>query len=181
MKQKIRNIVFAVALAALGLTQQTPVSAATVFDFPFNEGSGIRTTGTINNATAVGYFGVVTEPSIDYVTLTDSSPSGRPGDRSIATHGMGFLDALDTNAVLDISGGPITMEAWVNVDMDSPQKNNEGIVSYGNSYKLGRKNGKKFSHFLEKWISQIQWRVFFPQAGRTLRQHGIQVWVSLSM
>jgi len=109
----------------------------TLFSFPFNEG-GTNTTFTDTAQGLQGTFGaVVLDPVNDTVALTNDSPSGLPGDGSFYNSGKGFLMADDTaNKVLNIPSGPITMEAWVKKNGNFANTT-EGVVSYGNSYKMG--------------------------------------------
>ena len=76
------------------------------------------------------------------MALEADSPSAQAGDGSFSNLGNGFLMATDTTRVLDITNGPITVEAWVKIN-GSFSKANEGIVAYGNSYKMGLKSGRQ--------------------------------------
>ncbi len=112
--------------------------ATQLINFPFNEGQGVTTTDTASGLT--GFLGVFYDPAVDYVDLTASSPSGVVGDGSITTHGKGFLGADDSaNAILAITNGPITLEAWVYIPPIGT--NTPGIVAYGSSYKMGLRGG----------------------------------------
>ncbi len=125
---------------AFGLAWAASSSAAPLLNFPFNEGTGSTTTDTVNGV--VGVLGVAQDPAVDTVTLVDESPSGQAGDRSILTAGGGFLLADDSAApVLNITNGPITMETWIFIDPNTPAKAAEGILAYGNSYKMGLRSG----------------------------------------
>lgn len=107
---------------------------------PFNEGSGTTTHDLAGGF--VGILGAPLDPAVDTVTLLDTAPSGQPGDRCITNSGGGFLIADDSaQRVLDITNGPITMEAWIYIDPYTPAKSAEGIVGYGGSYKMGMKGG----------------------------------------
>ena len=74
---------------ALGVACATAVQAAPLLNFQFNEGEGVTTVDSVNGL--VGLF--AQDPATDTVQLVDQSPSGQPGDRSIATAGAGFLIA----------------------------------------------------------------------------------------
>lgn len=119
----------------------TGACGATLLDFQFNEGSGFEVLDTAQNQ--VGYFGTSRfDPAVDTVSLVDDSPSGQSGDRAFANNGKGFLIG-DTGAdqVLNITNGPITMESWLKINGSVLPGVNEGIASYGGSYKFGFKNG----------------------------------------
>jgi hypothetical protein len=120
-------------ILAFGLT---PAQGQPVFSFPFNEGTGITFTDTVQNLQ--GTFGaVILNPETDTVALTNDSPSGLPGDGSFVNSGRGFLVADDSaEKVLAITNGPITMEAWIKKD-GNVANTTEGVVSYGSSYKMG--------------------------------------------
>lgn len=125
---------------ALSLAWAASSNADLLLNFPFNEGTGTTTTDTVNNL--VGVLGVAQDPAIDTVTLVDQSPSGQAGDRSILTAGGGFLIADDSaNPGLNITNGPITTESWIFIDPNTPAKAAEGILAYGNSYKMGLRSG----------------------------------------
>ncbi len=125
--------------AAILLLQAAPARANLLINFPFNEGTGITTTDTA--AGAVGWFGCQ-NPVTDKVLLMNDSPTGAPGDRCITNLGRGFLLADDSNGpILDITNSAITLETWVHLDAFSVAKNNEGLIGYGQSYKLGMKGG----------------------------------------
>lgn len=127
----------AVALVCGGLSAR----GEELFHFKFDEGSG----GAIANtaATLNGYLGTIQlDPATDLVMLETDSPSGQPGDGSFSNLGNGFLIANDPTRVLDITNGPITLEAWVKIN-GAYSKSTEGIVAYGNSYKMGLKSGRQ--------------------------------------
>lgn len=62
------------------------------------------------------------------------SPSGAAGDYSVQFKGVSSLSVDDPDGYLDITAGPITVEAWIKPD-ELRQYN--GLISYGASYKLG--------------------------------------------
>ena len=125
---------------ALSLAWVVTSNTAPLLNFPFNEGTGTTTRDTVNGL--VGVLGVAQDPAVDTVQLADQSPSGQAGDRSILTAGGGFLLADDSaGKVLDITNGPITMETWIFIDPNTPAKAAEGILAYGNSYKMGLRSG----------------------------------------
>lgn len=112
-----------------------------LINFPFNEGAGPTVTDTAS--ALVGALGTQQDPLMDTVVLSDASPSGLPGDRSITTSGNGFLAADDSaSKVLGITNGPITIECWININ-GAFFKPNEGIVAYGSSYKMGMRGGEQ--------------------------------------
>lgn len=128
-------------VTAAALLGSANARAEELFLFNFNEGSG----GNIANTTASlnGILGTVAvDPVNDLVTLEPEAPSGLPGDGAFSNLGNGFLMANDATRVLDITNGPITIETWVKIN-GSFAKANEGIVAYGNSYKLGLKGGRQ--------------------------------------
>lgn len=143
MKQMNRLInATKVSILAVWLGCAAPSEAALLINFPFNEGSGSNTTDTASGL--VGTLGVQQNPAVDYVQLMDASPSGLPGDRCITNSGGGFLLANDSvNPILNIINGPITMESWIFIDPSTPAKAAEGILAYGNSYKMGMKGGRQ--------------------------------------
>lgn len=114
----------------LGSTQ-----AATLVNFPFDEGTGLLVNDTAQNLVgSFGLNGVV--PGVDTVALTNDSPSGLPGDGSLVNNRSGFLFTDDTDGWLNITNGPITIEGWIKINSNFRQSN-EGITGYGSSYKLG--------------------------------------------
>jgi hypothetical protein len=131
----------AALLGAAALLGSSPAQAEELFLFNLNEGSG----GAVANSTATlnGYLGTVqVDPLNDTVAWETDSPSGQPGDGSFSNLGNGFLIANDSTGVLDITNGPITIEAWVKINGNFA-KPNEGILAYGNSYKMGLKSGRQ--------------------------------------
>jgi hypothetical protein len=140
----------------------TVASQATqLIKFPFNEGQGMKATDSASGLT--GLLGAYLDPAVDYVELTSSSPTGQPGDGSITTHGSGFLVAQDTDSILAITNGPITLEAWVYIPPIGT--NNPGIVGYGNSYKMGLRGGSQvFTLFgLKDITNSVQGFIFDSQ------------------
>lgn len=128
-------------LAAAAVLGSSAARGEELFLFNFNEGSG----GAVANTTASlnGYLGnIPVDPVNDIVALETDSPSGLPDDGSFSNLGNGFLMANDPTRVLDITNGPITIEAWVKIN-GSFAKANEGVVAYGNSYKMGLKSGRQ--------------------------------------
>jgi hypothetical protein len=127
-----------VSLIVAALFWAASSQASELINFGFNEGSGISVTDSASGY--VGRLGSQQDTNVDYAQLTPNSPSGNPGDGSVTFFGGGFLVVDDsTNAVLDITNGPITMEAWAYLPPVS--SNIQGIASYGGSYKLGLKGG----------------------------------------
>lgn len=129
-------------LLALTAAISVQVRATELINFQFNEGTGGTVTDTASSL--VGLLGVQQNPSTDYVQLMATSPSGAPGDGCITNSGGGFLVVDDSNnPILNITNGPITLESWIYIDIFTPAKAAEGIVAYGNSYKMGMKGGKQ--------------------------------------
>jgi hypothetical protein len=120
----------------MSVVNAQPVKLA---EFQFNEGSGSTTRSTINDLT--GTLGIA--PNADNLPqiITDS-PSAAANDRAVQYMGTGFLVVNDAdNPILAVDSEPITVETWVRWDgSDFDQYN--GILSYGNSYKLGLDSGQ---------------------------------------
>jgi len=126
------------AMLALAVPQ---VRGTELINFPFNEGTGPTVTDTASSL--IGTLGTQQDPFLDTVDLSDTSPSGLPGDRAITTSGGGFLVADDSaTRALAITNGPITIECWININ-GAFFKPNEGIVAYGSSYKMGMRGGQQ--------------------------------------
>ena len=124
------------------LTWALPGQAEHLLNFPFNEGTGYTTTDTVHGL--VGVLGNSLNSVTDTVMFMDTSPSGLPGDRCITNVGNGFLLADDAaERVLEITNGPITMEAWIFIDPMTPAKSAEGIIGYGGSFKMGMRSGRQ--------------------------------------
>jgi hypothetical protein len=135
-KTRGRGIVLAAALLIGAGAQTHAQTATTLADFEFNEGTGATTQSATNSL--VGTLGRLIVDSD--ILSTNDTPSGAASDRAVALSGNGFLIANDTNSpVLAELTGPLTLEAWVKHDSTST-KQYEGIVSYGNSYKMGLNN-----------------------------------------
>ncbi len=126
----------AALLVATLATSLASAQSQTLFSFPFNEGTGTTFTDTAQGLQ--GTFGpLVLDPGNDTVGLVDDSPSGLLGDRSLTNLNRGFLIADDSaSKVLNITNGPITMEAWVKKN-GNVANTTEGVVSYGSSFKMG--------------------------------------------
>ena len=137
MRPRTHSTLLAALLSLVLTSSLTPAHGQTLFSFPFNEG-GTNTTFTDTAQGLQGTFGaVVLDPLIDTVALTNDSPSGLPGDGSFYNSGKGFLVADDSaSQVLNITNGPITMEAWVKKN-GNVANTTEGVVSYGSSFKMG--------------------------------------------
>jgi hypothetical protein len=135
-----RTLAWGLVGSLLGWT--ATAQADSLIHFPFNEGEGYVVTDVASGLT--GIMGLAQNPDADFVTLTDTSPSGLPGDRSMTTSGNGFLIVDDSvSPILAITNGPITIETWLYIDPFGAPKVNEGIVGYGNSYKLGMRGGQQ--------------------------------------
>lgn len=124
---------------AAALALSFGASAATLVEFPFNEGEGAIVTDVASGlqGTLVG----LPDPATDRPVIEDLAPSGDTGDMSVRIQGNGYLVGTDTNNVLAFAPDqPFTIEAWVflNPDPDPDFLNvNEGILTYGGVYKLG--------------------------------------------
>jgi hypothetical protein len=141
-----------VALIACCLGIAPGIRAATIIDLPFNEGQDIFVHDFAQGL--VGNFGLSEAiPSIDTVAITSDSASGHAGDFALVNNRSGFLLGEDPGRFLDITNGPITIEAWIKVDPNYRQPN-EGIAAYGASYKLGLRN--RFLTFTLFGIRDIQ-------------------------
>jgi hypothetical protein len=139
---KLVNPVLRPALAFALLAATLPLGATQLENFQFNAGSGVTLTNSAGGPNAI--FGAVFDPSVDYTALIDASPSGAAGDRCITNSGIAFLMADDSaTKVLDITNGPITLETWTFIDPSVAAKAAEGVIAYGNSYKMGMKGGQQ--------------------------------------
>lgn len=161
------------------------VQARPQFHLPLNEGSGTNLTDSIGGLNA--QFGLYLDPVGDLASIAiDNSPSGLAGDNSLQTQNTGYLIADDsTNKVLNITHGPITMEAWVFLTGPSPGTTMwEGIARYGGSYKLGMRGRNlaftllgKADIFSGKIIPTNQWvhiaAVWNPGVGVTFYTNGV--------
>ena len=155
------------------------------FYLPFNEGSGIRITDTAGGLN--GPLGLYLDPVADIASICfTNAPSGAPGDYSLQIQGAGYLMADDsTNRVLDITNGPITIEAWVYLTTGSPYFGFwEGIARYGGSYKLGMRGRNlaftlfgKEDIFSGDILASNQWEhvaaVWNPGVGVTFYTNGV--------
>lgn len=124
--------VLAASLGTMAVVAQTPL-----LDFQFNEGTGSVTSSPTNSLT--GTLGV---PILDTdVTVVTDTPSGAGGDRAVQFAGGGFLLVDDSDTPVLALNEPMTLEAWVKHDGTSDRQY-EGIMAYGGSYKLGLNNGE---------------------------------------
>jgi hypothetical protein len=155
------------------------------FHLPLNEGSGATITDSVGGLS--GPLGLYLDPVEDTATIAvDMAPSGMPGDHSLQIQGAGYLIADDSApGALDITNGPITMEAWVYLTTSSPGSTLwEAIARYGGSYKLGMR-GRNLAFtllgradiFSGKTIPANRWvhvaAVWNPGAGVTFYLDGV--------
>lgn len=160
------------------------------FHLPFNEGAGTNITDSVGGLE--GPLGIYLDPVVDtaFVSLHDA-PSGLTDDHSLRIEGGGYLIADDgTNRALDITNGPITMEAWVYLRTPSPGSTLwEGIARYGGSYKLGLRGRNlaftllgKADIFSGRIIPPNQWihvaAVWNPGVGVTFYTNGVANFVA---
>jgi hypothetical protein len=134
----IRSLSLAAFLAALATA--SPVCAQTpLADFQFNEGTGAITRSPTNDLT--GSLG--SPPNQDnYPISTTDTPSAAAGDRAVQFVNTGFLVVDDSvSPILALRTNAMTLEVWIKHDGTSPRQF-EGILSYGNSYKLGLNNSE---------------------------------------
>ncbi len=68
--------------------------------------------------------------------VVEESPSGAAGDYAVDVNGGMEVDDSE-DPILNIIEGPITMEAWINVESLNTYN---GIAAYGSSYKIGINN-----------------------------------------
>ncbi len=155
------------------------------FSLPLDEGSGTNITDGAGGLK--GPLGFYLDPAVDVASIgSNNAPSGALGDHSLQIQGAGYLIANDsTNRVLDITNGPITMEAWVYLTTASPGSTLwEGIARYGGSYKLGMRGRNlaftllgKADIFSGKIIPADQWyhvaAVWTPGVGVTFYANGL--------
>lgn len=100
-------------LAAVALLTGAAGSAATALvDFGFDEGSGAKTTDSINSL--VGVPGKPANPP----TFVADAPSGRPGDSAMHFEAGQYLtvEDPDTRMQFDKSNPNFTLQAWVKFD-----------------------------------------------------------------
>lgn len=129
-------------------------------DFPFNEGKGATTHSVPNDLT--GTLGVAVNPD-NLPEITTDSPSGAAGDRAVQLRGAGFLVVDDSdNPVLALQNESFTLEAWVKWDPAELDQYN-GILAYGNSYKLGVNNTELI--FTLFGVVDISSGLYLPQDG----------------
>ncbi len=139
--QTIRGFAL-LGLVAGALLGAAAANASPLLNYQFNEGSGTNVTDSASGVN--GIFGLQQNSAVDYTALIDASPSGAPGDRCITNTGAGFLLADDSAAkILDRTNSPLTIETWIFIDTSTPAKSAEGIIAYGQSYKLGMKGGQQ--------------------------------------
>jgi hypothetical protein len=133
-EKKMRKGLFIMAAVLLvcsppGFCQQP----GDVYLWEFNEGSGSSVTDNSGEFTAS--MGLVVTPESIPSTRTDS-PSGKAGDRALVPGGGLYVD--DAATALDITEGPITLEAWFKMEALNQYQD---ILSYGDTYKIGINNG----------------------------------------
>ena len=155
------------------------------FYLPLNEGSGTSITDSAGGLN--GPLGLYLDPVADVASISfNNAPSGAPGDHSLQIQGAGYLIANDsTNRVLDITNGPITIEAWLYLTNGSPGSTLwEAIARYGGSYKLGMRGRNlaftlfgKADIFSTRIIPSNQWvhvaAIWNPGVGVTFYTNGV--------
>lgn len=142
MKKTQQSFINATKLCflAIALSWAANSQAVLLLNFPFNEGTGTNTTDTASGLT--GIFGLQQDPAVDYVQLLPTSPAGGTGDKCITNSGGGFLVVNDSSGpVLNFTNGPITIESWIYLDPSVSTLGSKGITGYGNSYKMGLRDG----------------------------------------
>jgi hypothetical protein len=137
-KSAAKMVCLALTLAAFNVANSA--SAQTLLaDFQFNEGSGSTTSSSTNGL--VGNLGVQVDPA-NLPTSTTDTPSGAPGDRAVQFVNDSFLVVDDSQSpILALRTDAMTLEAWVKHDSGSTRQY-EGIMAYGNAYKLGLNNSE---------------------------------------
>ena len=109
--------------------------AGDMYLWEFNEGSGDVVTDNSGQYSAQLGFSV-SDTAVPPEAAADS-PSGRAGDFSVRANGALGVD--DGNSpILAIQAGPITIECWVKIEALNTYN---GLVVYGDSYKIGINNG----------------------------------------
>ncbi len=141
MKSRLADVsavsLAAALVAAVCLGTAASQAQTTLADFPFNEGTGATTHSATNDLT--GTLGVAPNPD-NLPEITTDSPSGAAGDTAVQLRGTGFLLVDDSSSpVLALQTEPFTMETWVKWDAAETEQYN-GILAYGQSYKLGLNN-----------------------------------------
>lgn len=155
------------------------------FLLPLDEGAGTNITDSAGGLS--GPLGLYLDPVADMPFISaDDAPSGVSGDNSLKVTGNGYLMVDDrVGPVLDITNGPITIEAWVFLRTASPGSTLwEGIARYGGSYKLGMRGRNlaftlfgKADIFSGRIIPANQWihvaAVWTPGTGVTFYTNGV--------
>ncbi len=155
------------------------------FYLPLNEGGGTTITDSAGGLN--GPLGLYLDPVADAASISlTNAPSGAPGDHSLQIQGAGYLMADDsTERALDITNGPITIEAWVYLTSGSPGATLwEAIARYGGSYKLGMRGRNlaftlfgKADIFSGRILVSNEWEhvaaVWTPGVGVTFYTNGV--------
>jgi hypothetical protein len=135
-KRKIKGVVLPrVSGAALLAMIVVNAPAGTLFRFEFDEKSGTETMST--NGALTGTFGGLLNPDSYPLTSADT-PSGGATDKSLTiVDPSGYL-VFNTSAVTNFAdfSKPLTVEAWIKIP-ETAAARGEGIVGFGNSWKLG--------------------------------------------
>jgi hypothetical protein len=176
----------ALLLAAVcGATLVCHAQAQPQFQLPFNEGAGNTITDSAGGLT--GPLGIYLDPVEDVAFIAnDYAPAGVSGDHSLQFQGTGYLLADDSaNKILNITNGPITIEAWVYLTSPSPGSTLwECVARYGASYKLGMRGRNlaftllgKADIFSGRILPAYEWvhvaAVWNPGAGVTFYTNGV--------
>jgi hypothetical protein len=115
------------------------LAAQSLVEFEFNEGTGSAVTSKAGDL--VGSLGAPISPDDDPAVIADS-PSGKAGDTAVQLRGNGFLVVADApNPIFRLQTNAFTLEAWINID-PADTRQFEGIIAYGNAYKMGLRNGE---------------------------------------
>ncbi len=162
--------------------EETPFSSQMILDYQFNEGKGYTAASSVGGATAQVVLGEAYDESLHPQSSSDT-PSGKPGDKSVAFGGTGSLMGF-TEELYDLTR-PLTMETWLYIDPDS-DKVYEGFLTYGQTIKLGC-NDKHYLVFTLSGVVDIvspilidygYWThvaaVWEPGVGVTFYQDGVQ-------
>lgn len=127
--------------------EETPFSSQMILDYQFNEGKGYTSASSVGGAAAQVVLGEVYDETLHPQSSSDT-PSGMPGDKSVAFGGTGWLMGF-TEDLYDLTR-PLTMETWLYIDPDS-DKVYEGFLTYGQTIKLGCNN----EHYLVFTLSGV--------------------------
>jgi len=140
--------------------EATPFSSQMILDYQFNEGKGYTADSSVGGATAQASLGEAYDESL-HPYSSDDTPSGMPGDKSIAFGGTGWLMGF-TEDLYDLTQ-PLTVETWLYIDPEN-DKTYEGFLTYGQTIKLGC-NNEHFLVFTLSGVVDIVSTVIMPTPG----------------